>query len=372
MSASMSFTCISCRVSFPSAELQREHHRTDWHRYNLKRKVVGMAPVTAEGFQQRLEHQQEKTVLEKQAEEYSGQCKACNKVYSTENQYNNHMASKKHKEMAAKYQARLESGEITASKPKKEEAEVDGEAMDEDDVEEVENFELGETDCLFCPHQSKDFESNMAHMTKKHSFYIPDHEFLVDLTGFVLYLGKKVCEGFMCLYCNEKGRAFMSMEAAQKHMVDKGHCMIAYEDKDMDEYEDFYDFSSTYPDFDPNNPDQKNAEVDIEGLSVSEDGTELVLPNGRHIVHRDMARYYKQNFRPEDMRVSVQVNKTQVPRELYQKAIGYGRSVGPITKKEKYDEMRRVANQSRWYVALGTKKFTTANMHFRDPNGFLQ
>lgn len=54
------FTCLSCRVAFASADDQREHYRTDWHKYNLKRKVVSMPPVTAEDFKERLDAQQEK------------------------------------------------------------------------------------------------------------------------------------------------------------------------------------------------------------------------------------------------------------------------------------------------------------------------
>ncbi|RKP20231.1 hypothetical protein ROZALSC1DRAFT_12970 [Rozella allomycis CSF55] len=45
-----SFTCISCQVVFGTPEEQRTHHRTEWHRYNLKRKCAGLPPVTAENF----------------------------------------------------------------------------------------------------------------------------------------------------------------------------------------------------------------------------------------------------------------------------------------------------------------------------------
>lgn len=48
------FTCISCRVVFANSELQKAHYRTDWHRYNLKRKVADLPPVTAVDFQQRV------------------------------------------------------------------------------------------------------------------------------------------------------------------------------------------------------------------------------------------------------------------------------------------------------------------------------
>ena len=47
------YTCITCAVAFKDADIQRGHYKTDWHRYNLKRKVAGMAPVTMEDFDKR-------------------------------------------------------------------------------------------------------------------------------------------------------------------------------------------------------------------------------------------------------------------------------------------------------------------------------
>lgn len=52
--SSAAFTCITCRVAFADADLQRHHYKTDWHRYNLKRKVASLPHVTAEGFNQRV------------------------------------------------------------------------------------------------------------------------------------------------------------------------------------------------------------------------------------------------------------------------------------------------------------------------------
>lgn len=46
------------------------------------------------------------------------------------------------------------------------------------------------TDCLFCSHHSKSLMKNLSHMTKIHSFFIPDVEFLVDLKGLIRYLGE--------------------------------------------------------------------------------------------------------------------------------------------------------------------------------------
>lgn len=47
------YTCLACQVAFESADGQRIHYRSDWHRYNLKRKVADLPPVTLEQFQQK-------------------------------------------------------------------------------------------------------------------------------------------------------------------------------------------------------------------------------------------------------------------------------------------------------------------------------
>ena len=56
------FTCITCRVVFVDGETQRAHYKTDWHRYNLKRKVAQLPSVTAENFRQRVLNAQETPV----------------------------------------------------------------------------------------------------------------------------------------------------------------------------------------------------------------------------------------------------------------------------------------------------------------------
>lgn len=54
VSEKYSHTCITCRVAFARAELQRDHYKSDWHRYNLKRKVAELPSVSAEVFQQKV------------------------------------------------------------------------------------------------------------------------------------------------------------------------------------------------------------------------------------------------------------------------------------------------------------------------------
>lgn len=75
----------------------------------------------------------------------------------------------------------------------------DGEALDQEEEQEAEEEEAGGspplgaipiTDCLFCPHHSSSLVKNVAHMTKVHSFFLPDVEYLSDLKGLIKYLGK--------------------------------------------------------------------------------------------------------------------------------------------------------------------------------------
>lgn len=77
---------------------------------------------------------------------------------------------------------------------------MDGDDDDDEDEEEMEEASTSgaalapgavpATDCLFCGHHSRTLSRNMAHMTKTHSFFLPDIEYLVDMRGLILYLGK--------------------------------------------------------------------------------------------------------------------------------------------------------------------------------------
>ena len=47
-------TCITCSVAFKEASGQRDHYKTDWHRYNLKRKVAELPPINEQDFKVRI------------------------------------------------------------------------------------------------------------------------------------------------------------------------------------------------------------------------------------------------------------------------------------------------------------------------------
>ena len=210
---------------------------------------------------------------------------------------------------------------------------------------------ISPTQCLFCPQTSSSLEDSLTHMSVAHSFFIPDAEYLVDLSGLITYLGEKIAVGNLCIFCNGKGREFRSLDAVRKHMLDKGHSKIAYDtEDDRLEISDFYDFSSSYPVDDKSQQKKtkrtaledgasgpgpegeewedvdEDEDMDVdevvdesEGGSESSDDIpdnelaygdneyELVLPSGARIGHRSMRRYYAQSFtraprggKPED------------------------------------------------------------------------
>ena len=50
----MHYTCNSCKLEFPDLQGQKEHMRSDWHRYNLKRRVAQLPPVDEETFRSKV------------------------------------------------------------------------------------------------------------------------------------------------------------------------------------------------------------------------------------------------------------------------------------------------------------------------------
>ncbi|XP_034941732.1 zinc finger protein 622 [Chelonus insularis] len=311
------YTCIACRVAFKDSEIQRQHYKSDWHRYNLKRKVVELPPVTVEEFQKKLIIQREQLPAQKYGRA-SLKCKVCKKSFSSSAQHDNHVMSKKHKENCLRnnviipqfYESdtnsissgsHLSKSSRISKKNYKYSAvdvEIESETMS---IESVDSDEwLEDTDnlvknniCLFCNHQSRSMEKNLKHMTDAHSFFIPDPEYCTNVKGLLEYLGEKIFAGYVCLWCNDKGKAFQSVEATRNHMIDKGHCKMLHEGEALLEYADFYDYSSSYPDAEEHDADE---EIDITELDG--DDYQLVLPSGNVIGHRSLMRYYKQHLNP--------------------------------------------------------------------------
>uniref|UniRef100_A0A915PC51 C2H2-type domain-containing protein n=1 Tax=Setaria digitata TaxID=48799 RepID=A0A915PC51_9BILA len=303
MDTSNGLTCICCQVVFANSSLQREHYKTDWHRYNLKRKITGFPVVTEEQFRQKIADYKKEMAAEKSAEIKVVICKCCSKQFQSTKAYDNHLSSKKHKESEVRMAKTSGTGRRTnnlylMSACSHFDEEDSKDCGSNDDVSDgwitddgSEDFDESKgipiTVCLFCNYSSNDVGTNLMHMTVFHGFFLPDAEFCTDVGGMLHYLGLKVGSGNMCLVCNER-KKFFSLDACQKHMRDKGHCRIAHSAEEMIEYEDFYDYSSMYPKEDNSNP----------YIILSDNGYTLSLPSGARIGHRSLVRYYRQRLKP--------------------------------------------------------------------------
>jgi pre-60S factor REI1 len=308
-----------------AAELQKAHYKTDWHRYNLKRKVSELPPVTAENFRERVLAQKEQ--VSEQVVDTSCSCRTCGKHFSCSNAFENHLKSKKHRDAAAREEKelpadvqrrnaknkepsngqamgeqkrmpatdteqsmKLEKAGTTSSshsartakagsKPSVESATggslgVEEECADDSDAGSEESWSgeaLGLEECLFCPHVSESLETNLKHMTVEHSFFIPDIEYLIDLEGLVTYLGQMVGELHMCLWCGEKSKVFTELKAVQQHMVDKGHCKLLHDGDATLEFADYYDYRKSYPDYKESDKDAETEAMEDDDEDNSDD-----------------------------------------------------------------------------------------------------
>ncbi|KAF3570765.1 hypothetical protein F2Q69_00062684 [Brassica cretica] len=251
--------CNSCNKEFEDDAEQKLHYKSEWHRYNLKRKITGVPGVTEGLFDAR-----QAALAQERIKSFEAPllytCGVCDKAYRSSKAHEQHLKSKSHLPPPRRVERKEHAPIEVDSEEEEEWVEVDsdedlegedmdesgsGEDMEEDDIE----FELDPTCCLMCDKKHKTLEKCMVHMHKFHGFFIPDIEYLKDPKGFLTYVGLKVKRDFICLYCNELCHPFSSLEAVRKHMEAKSHCKVHYGDggdEEDAELEEFYDYSSIY------------------------------------------------------------------------------------------------------------------------------
>ncbi|XP_050264779.1 cytoplasmic 60S subunit biogenesis factor REI1 homolog 1 isoform X3 [Quercus robur] len=343
-------TCNACNKEFNDDTEQKLHYKSEWHRYNLKRKVAGVPGVTEALFVARQTAlAQEKGQSSETPMLYS--CGLCGKGYRSSKAHAEHLKSRNHimrasqgtnneeedkaivkplpRRVVNKPPTQREVNDEESEESDWEEADPEedlvGEAtksltdlnvrevgsdndMDEDDDDD-DYEELDPSSCFMCDLEHDTIESCMVHMHKQHGFFIPDVEYLKDPEGFLTYLGLKVKRDFMCLYCNDRCQPFNGLEAVRKHMVAKSHCKVHFGDGDDEEeaeLEDFYDYSSSYVDEEGK---QLVAAGDMDNnVEFGSGGSELIITrrsdegkSTKTLGSREYMRYYRQKPRPSPL-----------------------------------------------------------------------
>ncbi|KAK4232616.1 C2H2 type zinc-finger-domain-containing protein [Podospora fimiseda] len=315
------YSCNTCQVAFRNSDLQKGHMRSDWHRYNLKRRVASLPPISSEVFTEKVLQARAATTEQAEKAGFEKACETCNKNFYSENSFRNHLNSSKHKTKAAYLASKgpakvvddASSMSFSLGEPARTDSVVDSDAEEEfnEVVEGIKNTTIQEggspvkrpsnpslsaaaqhqtehpvseesgattpttatpvapqsmaagpvrslETCLFCNYESPTAELNVNHMEKIHGMFIPEKQYLVNLEGLLNHLQERVFDLNECLTCYKvKANTY----AVQTHMRDKAHCTIPYTTEDEQlEIGDFYDFRTTYSDGEENEDDWEDEE----------------------------------------------------------------------------------------------------------------
>lgn len=287
--------------------------QSDWHRYNLKRRVASLPPLPSETFAEKVLANKASAAATAAKASYERPCQPCGKTYYSENAFVQHLGSGRHRAAVARMQR--EGGEVQTEdggsvmsstlllgSDKASTVGVDDEAEEEFErvVGEMNDVGLEDADPISRrptrPHRSSASQNGR-----------PDHPLTPTAKRTLSGSTNGTADGEMskadalrrCLFCTHRaetleanidhmarshgmfiperpylvdleglilhlsrkvhddyrclycGRLKWSEDGIKTHMRDSGHCKIAYDTEEQQlELGDFYDFRSTYSDVD--------------------------------------------------------------------------------------------------------------------------
>jgi pre-60S factor REI1 len=346
--------CNTCLASFPSMEVIKDHYRGDWHCFNSKRRAQNLPVLRREQFLELVKahsvpssssstismginrnsaNGSVRTTLTAASLSLTGPKRMSTTIqhdHSKQQQRvlspNVSSPSKLNCSTPSSLEKKFDLSETNETAERSSKAEnADDVELDEDlavsesGIEEQEeaaeavteainkrniDYEpvLGSAISVFDDKSFPTSEEALSYMSLKYGFFLPDMEYMVDLEGMIEYLNEKVKLGNICLFCQKR---FNDGRSTQHHMISKSHCKLTYEEGvDTEEYEEFYDFSSTYEDLEEEELDE-NGEIIQNEASTHPTTGELILPDGKILGHRSFRRYYKQYYSLPDQREPV-------------------------------------------------------------------
>ncbi|KAI0123568.1 C2H2 type zinc-finger-domain-containing protein [Xylariales sp. AK1849] len=219
--------------------------------------------------------------------------------------------------------------------------------------------------CLFCNMHSDDFDLNLRHMQTAHGLFIPYRSRLVvDLETLVEYLHLVIFGYYECISCATER---ISPQAAQQHMMGKGHCRFDIANQDS-EFADFYDFSEDEDEERSKTDGNKRtkANQNITERPVYADETSLRLPSGKIISKSSTTqqRPHRQIGRPESLENPTRLEDDEpTPAEISQAASSG--SLVPSTGKGRFALSKGEKRESAFTTQLArlSTNDRTALMH---------
>ena len=314
--------CNHCLYVSKTYEEMKEHYKSEFHKYNLNRVTMNLAPLSYEDYKRKKDFFMKKMEEKKKAEEslkLKSQnlfCEICSKKFNSSKKLEEHLNSKNHLKNKAKKdeEKKDEISEISTSSKNeiKEPKNKEPEKTTLDDI----------TCCLFCNFKSDNLKNNFYHMVQIHNLEIPFVFYIKNYEELIKILAKKIFVYHACFTCDTQ--RFETIRSLQRHMLSKGHTVI--NDKDLDEFlYKYYDIKKLLSIKDKNKRkskefkilslrakvakvlNEKNLEGDEwEEIKSNEDedeyepmtlpNGELLLENGTTLGNKEFKIYYKQKF----------------------------------------------------------------------------
>lgn len=375
------FTCNTCGVRFVVADLQRQHMKTEWHRYNLKRRVAQLPLISLEVFAEK--------VLEREQQESDGEDEF---GYPRRRSRGVRQLTKKDLKMQERgRRAELEPDFVRDSSPatsvasglslfslgdsvhlsEADTAETgseinysdaseswhsESETSDAESVESTQFDEVPTTQCFYCGKNNTELENNVRHLSHAHGLYIPERTYLADLNGLLAFLGEVVSLDHDCLVCGFHG---LLVESIRLHLVSKGHCKVPYETPDEKlMVAEFYDFShkETHSTTLPEVAVAISGEKSAKKVSFAQTDC-ITLPSGSKVGHRSVVRYHRATVRDP-----AESSKTVA---LVDRRFAPGMDKFLVAKQER--EVHRITNrEASRHVRRDKTRKANYQPHFRD------
>ena len=323
--------CNHCLYVSKNYQEMKEHYKSEFHKYNLNRVTMNLAPLSFEDYKRKKEFfmkkMEEKKKLEEnlKLQEANLHCDLCNKKFNSKKKLDEHFLSKTHlknknkkeekKEEDQKEDEKEEDNEISTSSKKEE---------NKNNLKEPEKTTLDDiTICLFCNIKNENLKENMYHMVQNHKLDIPFVLYIKSYTELLKLLAKKIFTYHACLTCDTQ--KFESIRSLQKHMLAKNHTSI--NDKDLDEFlYKYYDLKKLLnikdksirrtkefkilsirtrvaKELKEKNLDGEDEWEEVKSDEEDEDYEPMTLPNGELLLqdgttlgNKDYKIYYKQKF----------------------------------------------------------------------------
>jgi len=283
-------------VEFNDRQQLKDHYHSDYHRYNLKRKVAGLPMLTPEQFERRQAQEAQKPVLEikhqrKEDRKANRKSKKDDKLDKQQQKMQQKLAKAEAKKKA------VEAGEMEEDESA--ESDEEGEWLDEEDLDEEVEVIHGQS--LFDEEILKDWPEVLMYMQKKFGFIIPHIERVKDMEMLCTYLQIKINQCCRCLYTSKR---FRSPEAAKDFMRAKGNTRF-----NSDTFEE--EFGRFYHSMEDSRQEEKQRLQIVQHGAWGKHGEEGVTPSGMVLVPRELSWVAKQTPKPEEGHAGVILAKKE-------------------------------------------------------------